>query len=86
VEASVTPWEKRGYWVKADRFRLEWIWTNQLGSKMSTALIEEDWQTIAITAGQITEKFKDVKIPKRHSLGTPWVGAWGKMSKGLNKS
>jgi hypothetical protein len=86
VEASVTPWEKRGYWVKADRFRLEWIWTNQLGSKMSTALIEEDWQTIAITAGQITEKFKDVKIPKRHSLGTPWVGAWGKMSKGLNQS
>ena len=27
VETSVVAWEKKGYWVKADRFRLEWEWS-----------------------------------------------------------
>ena len=27
IEASVAAWEKRGYWVKADKFRLEWEWS-----------------------------------------------------------
>ena len=85
VEASVTPWEKRGYWVKADRFRLEWTWTNQMGNKLSTSLLEEDWQTIAATVVQVAEKLKDVKVPKRNSLGSPWIGAWEKMSNENNK-
>ncbi len=27
VERTVAPWEKRDYWVKADKFRMEWAWT-----------------------------------------------------------
>jgi len=80
VETSIAPWEKRGYWVKADRFRLEWMWTHQLGDKLKTALFQDDWQTVALIAAQITEKLKDTKVPKRHNLGTPWVGVWGKIS------
>ncbi len=26
IDTSVAAWEKRGYWVKADRFRMEWGW------------------------------------------------------------
>ena len=26
IDISVDAWEKRGYWVKADRFRMEWAW------------------------------------------------------------
>ena len=29
VDVSVEAWEKRGYWVKADRFRLDWEWTKE---------------------------------------------------------
>ena len=85
VEASVTPWEKRGYWIKADRFHLEWNWTSIMGNKLSSALLEEDWQAIAITAGQVAEKLKDVKVPKRHGLGSPWIGAWKKMRSERNE-
>lgn len=80
VEESITPWEKRGYWVKADRFRMEWAWTQKLGTSMQTAVQEDDWETVAMTAAQVAEKLKDVKVPKRHQLGTPWVGAWEKIN------
>ncbi len=34
VEQSVKAWEKRDYWVKADRFRMEWSWAGQLGKEI----------------------------------------------------
>lgn len=79
IDQTVTPWEKRGYWLKADRFRMEWDWTEVKGQALKKALAQEDWGKIAVTAGQVTQKLKDVKVPKRHRLGKPWVGAWGKL-------
>jgi len=34
IDISVQAWEKRGYWVKADKFRMEWMWTKQMGEQM----------------------------------------------------
>ena len=30
IDLTVAAWEKRDYWVKADRFRLEWAWSGSL--------------------------------------------------------
>ncbi|HZD57282.1 MAG TPA: hypothetical protein VE136_11190 [Anaerolineales bacterium] len=81
VDESVTPWEKRGYWLKADRFRLEWAWARRLGEEMREAVISEDWATIAGTAAQVAEKLDHVRLPKRNALGTPWEGAWEQLKK-----
>ncbi len=77
VDLSVTAWEKKGYWIKADHFRLDWEWTGQLGEKMRTAVLQADWPTIAVISAQIAQKFMKVQVPARNRLGTPWVGAWG---------
>jgi hypothetical protein len=79
IDPSVAAWEKRGYWVKADRFRMEWAWTNRLGGELRKALLEDDWGGVAQAAVQITQKLQDVKVPVRHRLGTPWVGAWNRL-------
>ncbi len=76
VEASVIPWEKRDYWVKADKFRMEWSWSRRLGLALRQAVLAEDWVTVAQTAAQVTMKVNSVKVPQRHNLGTPWVGAF----------
>ncbi len=39
IEASVIAWEKRGYWVKADRFRMEWAWSEKTGQIDATGLV-----------------------------------------------
>ena len=33
IEKTVAPWEKRDYWVKADRFRMQWGWARGAGRK-----------------------------------------------------
>jgi hypothetical protein len=76
IDASVAAWEKRGYWVKADRFRMEWEWTRTSGEKIRDAVINDDWATIAVTAAHVAQKLMSVDVPIRHKLGTPWVGAW----------
>ena len=80
IDTSVDAWEKRGYWLKADRFRMEWAWSEKLGKVMRSAVENDDWPTIAVTAAQVAEKLKNVHVPQRHRLGAPWVGAWEKMN------
>ena len=75
IDGSVTAWEKRGYWVKADRFRLDWEWAGMSAAKLRKAFAIEDWGTIALTSALIAQKLNKVVIPQRHRLGSPWVGA-----------
>jgi hypothetical protein len=75
IEASVAAWEKRGYWVKADRFRFEWGWAETLGSSMRDATLREDWSNVAMIAALIAEKLNKVTVSERHRMGKPWVGA-----------
>ena len=79
IDGSVGAWEKRGYWIKADRFRMEWMWSESLGKKMEQAVLAEDWATVAATVVQIGEKLNSVKLPQRHRLGKPWIGAYKKL-------
>ena len=76
IDASVAAWEKRDYWVKADRFRMEWMWTGQYAEKMKTAVQSDDWGSVAMLSAQIAQKFGKVVIAQNHRLGRPWVGAF----------
>ena len=80
IDVTVVPWEKRGYWVKADRFRLEWDWTEMLGKKLRSALEADDWSSIPEFIVKIGAKFSNVEVSIRHRLGKPWIGAWEKMT------
>ena len=80
IDVSVAAWEKRGYWVKADRFRMEWLWTGQYADKLKTAILSDDWGTIAMFLPQIAGKLSKIEVSKNHRLGSPWVGAYGRLN------
>ena len=79
VEDSVAAWEKRGYWVKADRYRMEWNWASRLSDDLQQALIKGDWGNVATIIAQITQKMSKVKVPVKNRIGTPWVGSWDRL-------
>jgi hypothetical protein len=81
VEESVLAWEKRGYWVKADRFRMDWAWSAQAASKLKAALLADDWTAAASVAAQIAIRLQKITISPNHRLGRPWVGAWSELKK-----
>ncbi|MBN2147339.1 MAG: hypothetical protein JW726_08115 [Anaerolineales bacterium] len=82
VDVSVAAWEKRGYWVKADRFRMDWQWSERLGRGLRQAVLADDWAQVAGLSAQVAEKAQGVKLPQRHRLGEPWVGAWKRLRDG----
>ena len=80
IDASVTAWEKRDYWIKADKFRMEWMWSGQYADKMKVALFTDDWGTIAMLMPQIAQKFSKIMVSDNHRLGKPWVGAFRQLT------
>jgi hypothetical protein len=82
IEQSVAAWEKRDYWVKADRFRLEWEWAGRMSGDLLKALLADDWGAIAAECAKLGGKVQGIKLPKNPRAGTPWLGLWARLKKG----
>jgi hypothetical protein len=79
VDESVAAWEKRGYWVKAEHFRMDWDWTGNYAKGFREALLREDWAAVASLAAKTGQKLGSVKVAENNRIGTPWKGAWKKI-------
>ncbi len=81
AERTASAWEKHDYWIKADRFRNEWVWVSMYGNRMQAAVLNGDYSLVHATATDILEFVNDIELPKRHRLGTPWTGAYQVLKK-----
>ena len=79
IDASVAAWEKRDYWVKADKFRMDWMWAGANAAKMKSAVLADDWASVAMLMPQIAQKLNKVQVSEHHRLGKPWEGAYKKL-------
>ena len=80
IDVSVAAWEKRDYWIKADKFRMEWAWAGQIAEKMRTSVLSEDWAAVAVLSAQIAQKLSKVQVSENHRLGKPWVGSFKQLT------
>ena len=81
IDELVLAWEKRGYWVKADRYRMEWSWTTRMGEDLKKAVTNDDWGTVAQITAQVAQKMSKVNVSQRNRLGKPWVGSWERLKR-----
>ncbi|HSR20736.1 MAG TPA: hypothetical protein VLL49_07470 [Anaerolineales bacterium] len=80
IDPSVAAWEKRGYWLKADRFRMEWAWAGQMSSRMAQAVLAGDWTTVAQVSVQTAQKLDGVQVSSSSRVGRPWQGAFQRLA------
>jgi hypothetical protein len=80
IDVTTSAWEKRDYWIKADRFRRDWEWANRLGGDLRKAVLAQDWDTITGICVQVFQQVGDEKISQNHRMGTPWTGAWKELN------
>jgi len=76
VERSASAWEKRGYWIKADRFRREWVWVGHEKELIREAIIKKDWDTITRSLAEIGSRLSKMKVSDNHRMGEPWSGSY----------
>ncbi len=79
VDKTVIAWEKRDYWLKADKFRMLWSWVRPSSDKIHKALLAGDWAMIAMQSALVGQKLASLKVSENHRLGKPWEGAWKKL-------
>ncbi|MGA9531981.1 MAG: hypothetical protein WBR18_04630 [Anaerolineales bacterium] len=76
VGQSAEAWEKRGYWVKADRFREEWRWAEDVLGAASRALeVGHDGEVIDVFTS-LLNPLQGVAPYKRPQDQPSWQGAW----------
>ena len=86
VDASVEAWEKRGYWLKADRFRMDWQWTKIIADQMRPLVYSENYGELIPLMVQVLQSLDSVKVSENHRLGTPWTGAWDRLQESRNRN
>ena len=85
IEEAVVAWEKRDYWVKADRFRLDWEWAIISSNGLYQALLGDDWASISSLIPIIAGKCRNIKLTSKSSSMKIWVGAYDNLMKSNKK-
>jgi hypothetical protein len=76
IDVAVNAWEKRGYWLKADHFRLEWEWVRENEKELREALFTENWLVISQQLSKTVSKVNNIKISDKSKKAVLWSGAY----------
>ncbi|MCC6191300.1 MAG: hypothetical protein IT318_19940 [Anaerolineales bacterium] len=79
IDVTCLAWEKRDYWLKADQFRREWGWAGRMAEKLERVVLGDDWHSLPGLMADLAKHLDKVNLPKRNTLGTPWVGAHARL-------
>ncbi len=78
ADETATAWEKRSYWLKADRFRQDWLWTDRIGGCLREALAVSNLERARGCGMELATHLQRVRVPASRLQSRPWVGAWEK--------
>ncbi len=76
VDQTIEAWEKRDYWMKAERFREEWRWLEPTADELSGVIHKRQWDQLPAILAQMMPHFADVKIKQMTRKPTLWQGAY----------
>ena len=76
VDQTTSAWEKRGYWMKADRFRREWEWARESAANLDDVLRHEAWDLLPGLLTDLFPHFADVQVKKMTRPSSHWQGAF----------
>ncbi|MBN1265348.1 MAG: hypothetical protein JXA25_07635 [Anaerolineales bacterium] len=75
-EKTIIAWEKRGYWIKADRFRMDWRWVQNALQELECSFSKEDIQSSILTAAGLAQHLTDINLSSQKRSMRPWINAW----------
>jgi hypothetical protein len=82
VDRTATAWEKRDYYLKADRFRREWKWTSKVAYELETALLLGNRERVPEVLATLFPKFTDMTIARYTRSPELWRGCYQRLVRG----
>ena len=79
VESTADAWEKRGYWLKVDKFRAEWNWIRAPQTELRTAIQAEDWVRAEQSTASVLLRLASLPVPTQRRRAKPWQDAYKRL-------
>jgi hypothetical protein len=79
IEVTTEAWEKRDYYLKADRFRLEWEWAAPAADRLEAIVRWNKWDRLPQEIMGLAPRFSDVKIVKFTRAEDAWQGNYRRL-------
>lgn len=76
IEVTAEAWEKRDYYVKADRFRMDWEWAARAAAKMTETIKSGRWQDLPPQLAELLPYFADIRLTKMTRGAETWGGCY----------
>src|SRR5687768_14532317 len=72
IVETIEAWEKRGYWQKADKFQVEWMWAEAAAKRLEKILKENNWPALPEAMLKMLPKVADIEINKMMRDPSDW--------------
>ncbi len=79
VEQTATAWEKRDYYIKADRFRQEWLWVGPAADEIERILRRQAWDRLPAALARLLSHFSDITINRMVRTEKLWQGCYRRL-------
>jgi hypothetical protein len=82
VDQTVTAWEKRDYWMKAEHFRRDWEWLDPMADQLAAVICQGEWHELPTLLATLAPYFSDISVRRMTREATLWEGAYERLLKG----
>lgn len=76
IETTTEAWENRDYYLKADRFRLEWEWVTPAAQSLNDLVVHERWEALPQELAGLAPRFADIRVAKMTRPPSAWQGSY----------
>jgi hypothetical protein len=79
VDRTLDAWEKRDYFMKAERFREKWRWLEPAADQLSLVIYEGRWDELPAILARLMPYFSDITVRQLTRKPTLWQGAYDRL-------
>lgn len=79
VEQSAKAWEKRDYWMKAERFLREWEWTLEMAANIEDVIRHDALDLLPELLAELFPYFGDIQVKTMTRSPSEWRGNYAKL-------
>mgnify|MGYP001032363068 CR=1 FL=1 len=76
IEVSTVAWEKRNYYLKADRFRRKWEWATPAAERLEDLIVHGHWERLPRELAALAPYFADIRISKMTRAPSTWKASY----------
>ena len=79
VDESAAAWEKRGYWMKVERFVRDFEWIPEAAGNLDDVIRHNAWDLLPELLADLSPRFDDIKIKTMTRKPTEWRGTYARL-------